>query len=117
MSTKNLEPQINADERRLNEKTERILGCAFAVSNILGCGFLEKVYENAPAHELRKAGFNVESQKPINVTYDGVLVGQYVADLLVDNEILIETKAVTAIDPVRMAQCMNFELRYVARLG
>jgi GxxExxY protein len=80
----------------------------FAVSNSLGCGFLEKVYENALAHELRKAGFKVEGQKPIRVTYDSVVVGEYVADLLLDNEILIETKAVKAFDDIHVAQCMNY---------
>jgi GxxExxY protein len=103
-----LEPQINADERRLKEKTERIIGCVFAVSNNLGCGFLEKVYENALTHELRKIGLAVESQRPIRILYDGIVVGEYVADLLVDGEVLIETKAVKAFDEVHMAQCMNY---------
>ena len=103
-----MEPQINADERRLKEKTERIIGCVFAVSNALGCGFLEKVYENALMHELRKVGLAVESQKPIRILYDGVVVGEYVADLLVDGEVLIETKAVKAFDEVHIAQCMNY---------
>jgi GxxExxY protein len=103
-----MEPQMNADEHRLKEETEKIIGCAFAVSNSLGCGFLEKVYENALAHELRKAGLRVATQKPIHVKYDGVVVGEYVADLLVDDEILVETKAVKAFDEIHVAQCMNY---------
>jgi GxxExxY protein len=63
---------MNADSNRLNELTETIIGCAFRVANALGVGFLEKVYENALAHELRKAGLMVEQQKPLDVWYDGV---------------------------------------------
>jgi len=103
-----LEPQINADERRLEEISGRIIGCAYAVSNILGCGFLEKVYENALCHELRKTGLGIEQQKRIDVCYDGVVVGDYVADLVVENEIIVEVKAVKALDDIHLAQCMNY---------
>jgi len=88
--------------------TEKIIGCAYTVANILGSGFLEKVYENALAHELRKAGLDVLQQAAIPVMYDGVTVGEYVADLLVDNEILVELKAVKALDNIHFAQCMNY---------
>jgi GxxExxY protein len=57
--------------------TEKVIGCAYAVSNTLGTGFLEKVYENALAHELRKAGLRFQQQKPIKVLYDGEIVGEY----------------------------------------
>ena len=70
------------DDAGLNKLTEKVISCAFSVSNCLGAGFLEKVYENALAHELRKAGLKVEQQKPISVFYDGVIVGEYAADLL-----------------------------------
>ncbi len=103
-----MEPQINADERRLEEISGRIIGYAYSVSNILGCGFLEKVYENALCHELRKAGLGMEQQKRINVCYDGVTVGDYVADLVVENEIIVEVKAVKTFDDVHLAQCMNY---------
>jgi GxxExxY protein len=103
-----LEPQINADERRLEEMTARIIGCAYAVSNALGCGFLEKVYENALVHELRKSGFEVEQQKNLKVMYDGALVGEYIADLLVQGIILLEIKAVRIFDEVHVAQCLNY---------
>lgn len=63
------------DENDLNLLTEKVIGCAFSVGNALGVGFLEKVYENGLAYELRKAGFKVEQQKPINVIYDGVIIG------------------------------------------
>ena len=99
---------MNADERRLNEITESVLGCAYNVSNTLGCGFLEKVYENAFAHELRKAGLSVEEQKPIIVRYDGVVVGEYVADLVVEGRVLIELKACKSLDDIHSAQCLNY---------
>ena len=74
---------MDTDEHRLNEVTERIIKCVYIVANTLGSGFLEKVYENALAHELKKSGFLVEQQKRIQVRYDGVVVGDYMADLLV----------------------------------
>lgn len=88
--------------------TEKIIGCAYTVANTLGSGFLEKVYENALAHELRKADLSVRQQTGINVYYDSIIVGDYVADLLVENEVLVELKAVKAIDNVHFAQCMNY---------
>ena len=101
---------MNADERRLrcNEIAERVIGCAYDVSNALGAGFLEKVYENALAHELRKGGLRVEQQRPIDVWYDGVSVGQYVADLVVEGLVLVELKVVKALDDIHLAQCLNY---------
>jgi len=66
----------------LNPITERIIACAFAVSNNLGTGFLEKVYENALAIELRKNGLKAETQKSIVIRYDDFVVGDYIADFL-----------------------------------
>lgn len=88
--------------------TRRIIGCAFAVSNTLGAGFLEKVYENALAYELRKAGLQVEQQKAIHVVYDDVVVGEYVADLVVGGEVIVELKAAKALDEIHYAQCLNY---------
>ena len=88
--------------------TEKVIGCAFTVSNTLGCGFLEKVYENALAHELHKAGLKVEQQHGITVHYDGVVVGDYTADLLVSGVLLIELKAVKELDDIHLAQCLNY---------
>jgi GxxExxY protein len=93
---------------RINDITQRIIGCAFTVSNSLGCGFLEKVYENALAHELQKAGFRVAQQYGVQVYYDGVLVGDFIADLLVEGCVLVELKAVRGLDDINMAQCMNY---------
>src|SRR6185369_17253877 len=88
--------------------TEKVIGCAYTVANALGTGFLEKVYENALAHEIRKNGLDVNQQSAISVLYDGIVVGEYVSDLLVENEILVELKAVKALDNIHMAQCMNY---------
>ena len=99
---------MNADEHRLNEITERIIKCVYIVANTLGNGFLEKVYENALAHDLRKSGFLVEQQKGIKVRYDGVVVGDYMADLLVQKDVLVELKAVKTLDNIHVAQCLNY---------
>jgi len=99
---------MDTDEHGSNDLTHRVIGCAYRVSNTLGAGFLEKVYENALAIELRKAGLRVEQQKPLPVRYDGQIVGDYVADLLVEGALLIELKAVKALDEVHVAQCINY---------
>jgi len=88
--------------------TSKIIDCAYRVANELGSGFLEKVYENALAHELRKAGIKVEQQHGIVVLYDGVEVGDYVADLLVNNQVLVELKTCKDLDDVHLAQCLNY---------
>jgi len=87
--------------------TGLIIGCCFRVANELGPGFLEKVYENALAHELRKAKVKVVQQQGIEVFYDGVNVGNYEADLLVEGLVLVEVKAVQALDSAHVGQCLN----------
>jgi GxxExxY protein len=101
---------MHADEHGLKEDkiTEKVIGCAYTVSNTLGCGFLEKVYENALAHEIRKAGLKVAQQHGIQIRYDGILVGEYVADLLVEGTVLVELKAVKSLDDIHAAQCLNY---------
>ena len=91
-----------------DQLSELIIGCAYTVANTLGAGFLEKVYENAFAHELRKQGLEVAQQSGITVYYDGIVAGEYIADLLVENEILVELKALKSLDNVHMAQCLNY---------
>lgn len=105
-----MQPQMNTDERRqwLNQISERIIQCAYEVSNTLGCGFLEKVYENAPAVELRGKGMDVVQQKPLSVRYKRTVVGEYVADIIVEDAVIIETKACKAIDQIHMAQCLSY---------
>ncbi len=92
----------------INKITEITIGCAYKVINTLGAGFLEKVYENALAHELNKAGLIVSQQYPIQVHYDGLIVGDYAADLLVENQLIVELKTVKELDQIHMAQCINY---------
>lgn len=92
----------------INQITEKIIGCAYTVSNTLGVGFLEKVYENALIHEIKKAGLEIKHQYPIKVLYDNVVVGDYEADILVEDSVLVELKAVKSFDDAHMAQVMNY---------
>src|SRR5271165_5813769 len=98
---------MNADETVLDHLTERIIGSALTVSNALGAGFLEKVYENALAHELRKAGLAVAQQRGVTVMYDGIIVGDYAVDLLVQETVIVELKAIKAVADIHRAQCIN----------
>ena len=93
---------------QINLITEKIIGCAYKVSNELGCGFLEKVYENALAYEIRKLDLKVEQQKQIKVFYDKFEVGFYETDLLVEEVVLVELKTVKNLDDVHKAQCLNY---------
>jgi hypothetical protein len=77
---KKMEPQMNANEARINDLSRLVIGCALAVANTLGSEFVEKVYENALAHELRKSGLAVAQQRSVIVRYDGVVVGEYTTD-------------------------------------
>jgi len=99
---------MHADEIQTKDLSGRIIGCAFRVLNTLGSGFLEKVYENALAHEMRAAGLAVAQQKGITVYYNGVVVGEYVADLVVEDAVVVELKASRALDPAHTAQCINY---------
>ncbi len=92
----------------INLLTERIIGCALTVLHTLGTGFLEKLYENALVHELRKSGLAVSQQHPIVVRYDGIVIGEYTADLLVERTVLVELKAAKALDEIHRAQCLNY---------
>jgi GxxExxY protein len=100
--------QMETGEHRVNLLSKRIIGCALTVLHALGTGFLEKVYENALLHELRKAGLAVSQQHRMVVQYDGVVVGDYTVDLLVDHIVLVELKAAKGIDEIHLAQCLNY---------
>ncbi len=88
--------------------TRKIIGCAFRVSNILGVGFLERVYGNATRIELCKAGLVVTQNAAIRVLYDGIEVGFYIADMLVEERVIVELKVAKAIDPRHEAQVLNY---------
>ena len=92
----------------VNEITEKIIGSLFKVSYTLGGGFLEKVYENASAIEIAKTGLDVKQQFSIEVKYDEVIVGQFFADLLIADLVLVELKAVKLLEDVHTAQCLNY---------
>ena len=79
------------------DKTEKILKCFYKVYNTLGFGFLEKVYQNSLLLELKKQGFHCESQKPIKVRYENTIVGDYYADIIVDECIILELKAMESL--------------------
>ena len=88
--------------------TRAIIGCAFQVSNELGAGFLESVYERAMLVALSEEGIAAVSQKPIDVTFRGQSVGTFFADLLVEDKVLIELKAARAIAAEHQAQVINY---------
>jgi GxxExxY protein len=98
----------DSESDKLDEITEKIIGCAYKIMNELGCGFLEKVYENALAHEIRKLGIKVEQQKKIKVYYDKIEVGNYEPDLSVKELVIIELKTVKNLEDVHKAQCLNY---------
>jgi GxxExxY protein len=99
---------MQTDEETLNQLSQRIIGCALTVASTLGVGFAERVYGNAVAHEIRKAGLAAAQQRGIAVWYDGIIIGEYVADMLVEEAILVELKAVKALDDGHRAQCLNY---------
>lgn len=90
------------------ELSGKIIAAFYRVYRTLGYGFLEKVYENALGIELRKRGMNVEQQKRVEVHYDGIRVGEYYADLLVEGVVALELKAADTIAPVHEAQLINY---------
>ncbi len=93
----------------VNLITQKIIGCSYDVSNVLGAGFVEKVYENALVHRIRKStGLIVAQQYPIKVIYDDIVVGEFFADLLVADRVLVELKAVSALAPEHTAQALNY---------
>ena len=92
----------------INDLTYAINGAIFEVNRVLGPGFLERVYENALMVELEKRGLNAKSQVPIKVVYKENIVGQYIADLLVEDRVIIELKTVENLDKVHEAQLLNY---------
>ena len=90
------------------ELTERIIGCAYEVYNKMGFGFLESVYEKCLLIELRRAGIKADSQRAIRVTYKGELVGDFVADIIVEDAIIIELKSVRHLIKAHEMQLVNY---------
>jgi len=86
----------------------KVIGMAMKVHSTLGCGFLESVYHAALAHELKKAQIPFESEKPVKVCYDSILVGEFIADFLVENELIVELKAIQALATAHEVQTVNY---------
>ncbi|MEE8380799.1 MAG: GxxExxY protein [Thermodesulfobacteriota bacterium] len=101
---------MNADYQdfKYRELTERIINVFYKVYNKLGYGFLEKIYENAMMLELKKEGITSTSQSPIRVLYEGEIIGEYYADILVDNKVIIEIKASRRLAEENEAQLLNY---------
>jgi GxxExxY protein len=96
---------MNVNEHEL---VEIVVGAAYEVSNALGCGFLEKVYERALARELRLRGLAVTTQNSYAIMYKGENVGDYFADLIVEGRLVIELKCVEKFANEHLAQCLNY---------
>lgn len=111
------QPQIGADLTQINfdlssfpdkELTQKVIGAAYEVHNELGPGFLEIIYQTALVRELSALGIKAVVQAPIPVYYKGAVIGQYFADILADDRLIIELKAVAAIDPTHEAQVLHY---------
>jgi GxxExxY protein len=101
----------------INEITYAIRGAVFEVNRILGSGFLEKVYENALIFELRDRGLDAEGQVPLKVYYKENVVGEYFADILVEDQVIVELKAVEALEKIHEAQLLNYLRATGIRVG
>ena len=97
--------------------TEQIIGCAYRVYNKMGFGFLESVYEKCLEIELKKAGLRAESQQPIKVYYEGEIVGEFVADLVVEDTVIVELKSVRRVVKAHEAQLVNYLVATQAEVG
>jgi GxxExxY protein len=95
-------------EYPLKALTEKIIGAAYEVHRELGSGFLERVYQNAFLHELRLRGLTAEPEQPVPVRYKNAPVGVYYADVLVNNQVLCELKAIEALLPVHEVQVLHY---------
>ena len=108
---------MTKDKAYYDNLAEIIVASAYKIGSVLGSGFLEKVYENALSIELADAEVTVETQKPIKVHYKGQTVGEYFADMLVGNDIIVELKAVKTIENIHFAQCQNYLKATGKKLG
>jgi len=93
---------------KLNDITCAIRGAIFEVNKVLGSGFLEKVYENSLLTELKSRGLKAENQSPLKVKYKGEIVGDYFADIIVEDKVLVELKTVDKLHKIHEAQLLNY---------
>ena len=99
---------MNADNTGVNSLSENVLGAVFEVSNTLGAGFLEKVYQRALLRELALRGIRATAEASLAVTYKGHSVGEYFADLLVEDVLVVELKCTERLANEHTAQCLNY---------
>ena len=92
----------------INDLTYQINGAVYEVNNTLGYGFLEKVYENALVVELRQRGLRALNQVPLNVIYKNEVVGEYFADIVVEEKVIIELKSIESLQNIHKAQILNY---------
>src|SRR6185369_1060888 len=104
---KEFEPEEHPDKLLHRKLTEAIIGAAFEVHNVLGHGFLEKVYQRALQAELIRRGLQADLEHPLKVIYKGAVVGEYLADLLVEGVVLVELKVSTELNTLDEAQLIN----------
>lgn len=95
-------------EYKYSDITEKIIKCSYDVYNSLGSGFLEKVYENALTLKIKKIGLKAEQQYPIKVNFENEVVGEFFADILVEDKIIVELKALQELSDVHEAQLINY---------
>jgi GxxExxY protein len=107
-NTVNQTKHMNPPTTTTDELTRKIIGAAMKVHSNLGFGFVESVYENSLAYELRKAGLKAEQQVAVKVLYDGIVVGDFKADLVVNEEVVLELKAVEKASAVHEVQLVNY---------
>jgi GxxExxY protein len=123
MDRKVYQPQTHMDNggqntmNELEQLTYQINGAIFEVNQVLGVGFLEKVYENALFCELIARGLQVERQVPIKVDYKGTPVGEYFANIVVENKVIMELKAVDCLQKIHEAQLLNYLKATGCRIG
>jgi GxxExxY protein len=101
-------PQETEERASLENLAETVVGAAYEVSNVLGAGFLEKVYERAMIEELSLRGLRVTEQAPFPIAYKGKYIGTYSADLVVESHLLVEIKCVEQFSNEHLAQCINY---------
>jgi len=109
---------IRADNKLLHaEITDKIIACAYYVYNQLGFGFSEKVYENAMMIKIAQKNLKAIQQAPINVYFESILVGEYFADMFIEDKVLVELKAASALSKAHEAQLVNYLKATGVRVG
>ena len=99
---------MHTNEHELDRLVTATVGAAYEVGNVLGCGFLEKVYQQALLQELNRRGIPAQPQTSFRIEYKGQCVGRYVADIVVGGQLIVELKCAETLSSEHMAQCINY---------